>query len=137
MYYDNGEWKQTRICPTNHTWSGSRLIRRSADELDAYMIVGKKDGSIYTYGAGELERWHSSDNGRSWEKSEELIPVPGLLYNNPILVEDAYNSSRTEPDLVAFYGWEGPYSIQPVIDRETDIPTIHRGRAFLLREENI
>lgn len=64
-----------------------------------------------------------------------MVPVKGLLYNNPITVEAAENSSVLEPGLIAFYGWEGPYSIQPAIDRETDIPTVHRGRAFLLREE--
>lgn len=37
---------------------------------------------------------------------------PGRLYNNPRPVE--YPEGRAEQSFLAFYGWEGPGSIQPV-----------------------
>ncbi len=134
LYHENGVWNKTRICGTNHTWSGSRLVRLSETHLAAYLIVGKLEGSIYTYGAGQLEKWISGDNGKTWEKETEYIPDRDLLYNNPMLVEAAEDSSRFLENQMVFYGWKGPYSIQPVIDQETDIPTIHRGHAYLLTE---
>ncbi|MGN0745839.1 MAG: BNR-4 repeat-containing protein [Aristaeellaceae bacterium] len=131
MRYVHGELKITPIAPTNTTWSGCRLYREGED-LVALLICGKTDGSLYTYGAGELEQWRSCDQGDTWRMEKRYVPVEGELYNNPILAEDCANSGVICPGIAAFYGWTGPYSMQPVIDKATDIPIINRGKAYLL-----
>ncbi len=136
FYYfkrEHGELKKILITHTNTTWSGSKILRNRDGSLTAYLIVGKKDGSIYTYGAGELERWDSKDNGDSWTKMADIVPIKDYLYNNPTFVESSTNSGLFLSEYLAFYGWEGPYSIQPVIDKPTDIPIVHRGKAFLMK----
>lgn len=122
------------VCKTNTTWSGCRLLK-CGQSIIAYLIRGEKDGSNYTYGAGEMEKWESLDEGETWHKVKSFTPIEGYLYNNPIIAEDYMNSGLKDSSFVAFYGWEGPYSMQPVIDKETNIPIINRGMAFLLWNE--
>ncbi len=130
----HGAWKRTRITQTNTTWSGCRLYREADGTIVAYLIVGRTDGSLYTYGAGQLERWTSEDDGEHWVFQERYAPDAEDLYNNPIFAEDASHSGRKDSSLVAYYGWTGPYSMQPVIDKKTDIPIINRGKAYLLHD---
>jgi len=135
IFKQQGKWICNNVAKTNTTWSGSRIYKDKDGDIIAYLIAGKKDGSIYTYGAGNLEKWISNDNGNSWNKANDFVPVDDYLYNNPVFAEDANHSGIIYPQFVAFYGWKGPYSMQPVIDRETDIPIINRGMAFLLDKD--
>lgn len=130
MRYVHGELRVSDITTTNTTWSGCRLYR-DGHELVAMLISGKTDGSLYTYGAGELEEWRSSDEGDTWRMARRYVPVEGELYNNPIFAESARSSGVIYPNIMAFYGWVGPYSIQPTIDKKTEIPIKHRGKAYL------
>lgn len=132
VWREQDRWLHTRITETNTTWSGCRLIREPDGVLSAYLIVGKLDGSRYTYGAGELEKWISTDDGRTWVRQQRFVPIEGHLYNNPVVAEDYRHSGVIYSEFIAFYGWEGPYSLQPVIDKETDIPIINRGMAYLI-----
>ena len=131
-----GKWRMFRVCDTNTTWSGCRLAYKDG-VINAYLISGKTDGSIYTYGAGELEKWESFDDGETWKFSKRFVPEKGDLYNNPIIAEDSMNSGRKYSEFIAFYGWTGPYSIQPVIDKKTDIPIINRGKAYLIVNDDL
>ncbi len=137
FWREHGSWLSTRITQTNTTWSGCRLLREADGTLAAYLIVGTLDGSRYTYGAGELEKWVSVDNGHTWSQQNRFVPVEGLLYNNPIVAENYHHSGLSFQEFIAFYGWEGPHSMQPVIDKETDIPIVNRGKAFLLQDDQL
>lgn len=136
MKFRQGKMVITPITGTNTTWSGCRAYR-DGKTLVVLLISGKTDGSLYTYGAGELEKWRSTDDGLTWELEKRFVPSPGDLYNNPIIAESSTNSGVLYSEITAFYGWTGPHSIQPTIDKPTEIPIIHRGKAYLMINDRI
>jgi hypothetical protein len=133
FYYvrrEGGEWTWQPITRTNHTWAGSNLTRRDGSAMTAHLVVGNIDGETLSYGGGEVEEWVSADGGGAWSRSRGLVPVPGLLYNNPRPVELA-DGGELE-DYLLLYGWQGPESIQPAIPGSS-IPR-NRGQAFLCHD---
>jgi len=118
----------TPIIDTNHTWSGCDLRNLGGRKWLAYLIVGSVEGEMLSYGGGDLEEWRSDDDGATWRRVRQLVPEPGLLYNNPCPVVDV--AGGTMADAVLFYGWEGPGSMQPVGAGGTTTTEL-RGKAFL------
>jgi len=98
--------------------------------MTAHLVVGIIDGETLSYGGGEVEEWVSSDGGRSRSPKRRLVPVPGLMYNNPRPV-DLANGGELD-DYLLFYGWQGPESIQPAVRGSQ--PSRNRGQAFLCRD---
>ena len=122
-----GEWLKHPVAETNHTWAGSYLKRGEDSALLAYLVVGSVDGETLSYGGGDIEEWISLDGGASWKMSQRIEPARGLLYNNPRPVEDVDGSEMD--NLLLFYGWKGPGSIQPV-DSASGASRL-RGKAYL------
>jgi hypothetical protein len=134
-----GEWLRTAITRANNTWDGC-MLRWDEGELCAYLVTGDHDGQMLSYGGGTLQEWRSADLGVSWRKQRDLIPEPGLLYNNPRAVERS--TGGTLDGYLVFYGWEGPGGIQvqtgslvsgikPRVELPQDAPIGNRGKAFL------
>ena len=137
-----GRWLKTVVTKANGIWDGCLLQRSETGELLAYLVTGDQDGQTLSYGGGTIEEWRSGDEGASWEKSRYLIPEPGLIYNNPKPIERP--TGATLDGFVAFYGWQGPGSIQvqadsllkdsPYHTELHDAPTGNRGKAYLWRD---
>jgi hypothetical protein len=124
---EGGEWTWQPVTQTNHTWAGSNLTRRNGSTMTAHLVVGGIDGETLSYGGGEVEEWVTTDGGSSWSPKRRLVPVPGLMYNNPRPVELANGGELA--DFLLFYGWQGPESIQP--PAPGGLPPRNRGQAFL------
>ncbi len=114
------------IVATSNTWDGCFLRSCGGEVLEAVLAVGRDPQHRLAYGGGRIEIWRSEDGGAGWRRTERPEPTPGLLYNNPRPVE---RSDGTEvPGALAFFGWEGPGSIEPHRPQE---PRHNQGRAFL------
>lgn len=107
-------WRKTRITKTLHPFNASCLQKNEKGDYIAYMITGSGESLVESdglptemdaYGYGQrVERWISSDDGKSWQLDEDLTPVPGLRYQNVQFVSD--NMKREFDDLFLFYGWK-------------------------------
>ena len=125
--WQDGRWDRSPVAKTNSTWCGCVLYGGKGAESKAYVVSGKGDGEVLAYGGGDLEEWTSTDGGSTWRQTRVLDPEPGLLYNNPRLVEHASGGAADGALLV--FGWEGPKSLcQEVTDPSQ---ARNRGRAFL------
>jgi hypothetical protein len=135
-----GAWARTAVARANNTWDGCLLDRGVSGEWVAYLVTGKHDGQLLSYGGGTLSEWRSTDDGASWHKQRDLIPQPGLIYNNPKAVERS--TGGTLEGYLVFYGWEGPggiqvqtgslvSGIQPRVQLPESAPTGNRGQAYL------
>ena len=122
---DQGQWKQTRICESNHQWNSCYLSRDDKGGLHAYVIVGEgylDGGYMDGHGGGRIEEWVSYDRGDSWKKKRDLTPdskrYSGWRFNNiqPVLRPDG----SAVDGMLIFYGW-----------KDENAP---EARAFLLHE---
>jgi len=133
------KWTRSPVAWMNNTWDGCLLRRSESGKLLAYMATGEHDGQIMSYGGGTVEEWTSMDDGTSWSKVQELVPEPGLLYNNPRPVETS--TGDLMDGFLMLYGWEGPGGIQkqtgsllkdsPYLIELQNAPEGNRGKAFL------
>ena len=123
---ENGQWKQTAICGSNHQWNSGHLARGRDGLLHAYVIVGDgyldSPGPMDKHGGGHLEEWISADDGQSWRKHRDLAPggkqYAGWRFNN---VQPVTRPDGTAVEgMLLFYGWN-----------DMNLP---RARAFLMHE---
>lgn len=126
---DNGRWRQTAICGSNHQWNSGHLARDRDGVLHAYVIVGDgyldSSGLMDKHGGGRLEEWVSADSGKSWRKYRDLMPdgqqYAGWRFNN---VQPVTRPDGTAVEgMLLFYGWN-----------VADHP---EARAFLVHEDNL
>ena len=129
VYRQGQTWQKAPVAETNNTWNGCLLSRSADSVLTAHVIVGRDYGELHHYGGGDLEEWVSADDGATWLRKAVIAPDPGLLYNNPRAVE--YATGGMVDDVLLFFGWEGPGSIDP--DRRPGAQPRNRGRAYLWR----
>ena len=125
--HDGGGWEKHPIVETNHTCSGSHLAMDRDSALHSYLTVGGVDGETLSYGGGNIEEWVSENGGLSWKLNQQLVPEPGLLYNNPRPIENV--DGGIMDGLLLLYGWEGPGSIQA--NDSASGKSILRGKAYL------
>jgi len=140
----HGKWEKTIVAPSNHQWNSCHIQLDKNGIYHAYIVTGK--GYVHTgwegdqklgltkylntggymdkHGGGKIEEWISADNGRSWEKLQELTPdqlkYPGWKFNN---VQPVTNPDGSIVDgILLFYGW-----------KHKDDP---KAKAFLLIEKD-
>jgi hypothetical protein len=126
--YDKNEWRKTVIAPSNHRWNSNYVKLDKEGVLHAYLIVSKRkskrpEGKMDSYGGGNIEEWHSNDNGNTWTKIQELAPkdpeFEGWNYNNVQPVKD--RMGNTIDGMLIFYGW-----------KDSEVPA---AKAFLWHED--
>jgi hypothetical protein len=125
--WDGRQWRQSRIVSTDNTWNAARIVRVADSQIVADLVVGEGKGEECFYGGGELERWASDDNGTSWHRQCHFVPQPGLLYNNPMPVQQA--AGGWLPDGFVLYGWQGPGGVWALPEYATE--NRNRGQAWL------
>jgi hypothetical protein len=125
-----GRWEMIPVAETNSTWSGCLLRGGREGRLVAYVVSGSEYGELYDYGGGDLVEWISTDDGSSWTRGRTLAPEPGLLYNNPRMVD--LSTGGFMDDAVLFFGWAGPGSLNQTARRNPQAGG--RGKAFLWRD---
>ena len=123
---ENGRWKQTAICESNHQWNSGHLAKDEDGLLHAYVIVGDgyldSPGPMDKHGGGRPEEWISTDSGNSWRKYRDLVPDgeqnAGWRFNNiqPVTRPDG----TAVEGMLLFYGWNDAHSAE--------------ARAFLVHE---
>ncbi len=122
---ENGQWRQTEICRSNHNWNGCYLSPGTDGTIHAYLIVGEgylEGGYMDGRGGGGIEEWTSDDKGNTWKKRRDLTPdrkrYPGWRFNHiqPVVQPDG----EIVDGMLLFYGW-----------KDEDAPT---GKGFLLHE---
>ncbi len=126
--YEDGQWKQTVIRPSNHQWNSSHIALDKKGNYHAYLIVGfegetyfETSGKMANHGGGRIEEWVSKDNGNTWNLARDLTPTM------PEYQDFRFSNIQpvTEPDgsivdgLFLFYGYPD----------KADNPT---GTAFLM-----
>ena len=77
---EDGQWRQSKICPSNHNWNGCYLSHGSDGVFHAYLITGKgylEGGYMDGRGGGSIEEWISEDPGDTWSKRRDLTPDNG------------------------------------------------------------
>lgn len=108
---ENGQWRQTRICDSNHNWNGAHLAHGADGVIHAYLITGEGylEGEYMDQrGGGRIEEWVSEDNGNTWKKKRDLTPdkkrYPGWRFNNiqPVRRPDG----SIVDGMLLFYGWK-------------------------------
>ena len=122
---ENGQWRQTEICRSNHNWNGCHLSQGTDGTIHAYLIVGEgylEGGYMDERGGGGIEEWISEDKGNTWKKNRDLTPdrerYPGWRFNH---IQPVVRPNGEIVDgMLLFYGW-----------KDNDLPT---ARAFLLHE---
>ena len=119
-------WASTPVAPLNNTWDGNLLVRGKPGEVTAIVTTGDHDGGSLHYGGGTLEAWASTDAGSSWTFSESFTPRPGMICNNPKMVERS--SGGLLGGYLTFFGWEGPGGLTRDIDKSAGH---NRGCAYL------
>ncbi|MFQ5811124.1 MAG: BNR-4 repeat-containing protein, partial [Armatimonadota bacterium] len=97
-----GGWQKTPMAKTNSTWCGCLLRGDDGGHLTAHVASGKGDGEVLDYGGGDLEEWTSADRGVTWTHARTLDPEPGLLYNNPRVIERP--TGDVVEDFILFFG---------------------------------
>jgi len=133
-------WSCTPVCTMNNTWDGCLLGPVDDGVQTAYIVSGDHRGETCMYGGGTVEVWRSGGAGGNWERVGELVPEPGLLYNNPKPVERSTGGEMR--GYLALYGWEGPGGIQVTGASASAVSHLHqgpvpqgnRGRAYLWNE---
>jgi len=123
---EDGEWALTPVADSNIPWSSS-LFRQGDDGLRVYLVRGGPYGETVPYGGGTVQEWASPDGGHSWEQIDRLVPVEGLIYNNPRWVQ-RLNGEPVE-DMITLFGWKGPGGIHET--HGTKAGPRNRGQAFL------
>ena len=114
-------WSRTPVASLNNTWSANWLIPRD-DRIDALLTRGPADGSLLPYGGGQVERWHSSDGGDTWQRDGVFMPDEDLICNNPRPVSTSHGGQLENSYTV--FGWEGPHGL-------TKESGLNKGQAFL------
>jgi len=79
-HWQAGEWRTTVITQSDHNYDmGSLWI----DGKDWMLIAPTQDGPQLHGGGGEIEKWISKDNGKSWSKAQ-LITTGSRFNHNYI-----------------------------------------------------
>ena len=115
VYYEDGEWKKTKVARTSHYFNAAMLDRNRDGDFRALLIVGdgeaKKDNrhedirNLNRYGWGDrVEEWISKDGGATWKLSRDITPVEGYRYQNIKRVSTGIGESSNE--IFLFYGWQ-------------------------------
>ena len=108
---EDGQWKKTPVCASNHQWNSGHLSRDAEGVLHAYVVVGEgylEGGYMDRHGGGIIEEWISRDKGTTWKKRRELTPdpnrYPGWRFNNvqPVVRPDG----SFVDGMLLFYGWK-------------------------------
>lgn len=120
-------WQRCPLAETDSTWSASRLLVGSDGTMVAWLVVGRGKGEECFYGGGTLQQWRSLDGGESWACLGDVVPEPGLLYNNPQPVVRPDGGELD--DAFVLYGWRGPGGVWSTDDVPRE--TANRGRAYL------
>ena len=150
VQYHNGKWAYNVIAPSNHQWNSCHIQLDKDGIYHAFLVVGDNyiqtnwvegkqseepilnenseylntGGFMDRHGGGKIEKWISSDEGRTWEKFRELTPThdkfSGWRYNNiqPVTHPDG----TVVEGMIMFYGWK---------DRDTP-----DAKAFLVIEDD-
>ena len=121
-----GAWVMTPVADSNIPWS-SCLFRRGGEGLGAYLVRGGPYGETVPYGGGTVEEWASADGGDTWAPVGRIVPVEGLIYNNPRWVQRT--DGEPVDDMLILFGWEGPGGI--LQSHGTKPGPRNRGQAFL------
>ena len=95
--WDGSQWVVSDITTTDSMWDMGQAIFPHVDgQVDVYLIAGGSvtaAGERTTYGrtGGDLQHWHSSDNGKTWAKVKDVIAFTktGRLFNCPLEVVNA------------------------------------------------
>lgn len=67
--WDGGRWIDSTICSTDHNYDMGSLYL----EVDAWRVyIPAVKGPQPYHGGGELAIWQSTDQGHSWEKSQQI-----------------------------------------------------------------
>lgn len=126
---ENGRWRQTVICGSNHQWNSGHLAWDRHGVLHAYIITGagylESSGAMDKHGGGRIEEWISRDRGKSWRKRRDLAPkgeqYASWRFNN---VQPVTRPDGTAIEgMLLFYGW-----------KDKDLPG---AKAFLLHEARL
>ena len=122
---ENGQWRQTRICDSNHNWNGAYLVHGADGVVRAYVITGTgylEGGYMDGRGGGNIEEWISEDKGNTWRMNRNLTPdrkrYPAWRFNHiqPVVRPNG----KIVDGMLLFYGW-----------KDDESPT---AKAFLLHE---
>ncbi len=117
----DGEWIRTPLAKTGHPFNSTHLESRADGSYRALLIAGdgeaNEKGEMNRYGWGDrVEEWQSDTDGRTWRRTRDLTPQPGLRYQSVKSVRGQDGEPRT--DLFLYYAWKGEEA----------------GRAFLVDE---
>lgn len=105
--FENGKWRQTLICKSGHEWNCACMYKEDG-VLNAYLLTGARLNSFMDkHGGGKIEKWTSSDQGRSWVKKHDVFskesPYANWRFNNIKPLVDARGNVRK--GMFIFYGW--------------------------------
>lgn len=108
---ERGQWRQTKICGSNHNWNGGYLTHGSNGVVRAYLITGEgylEGGYMHNRGGGRIEEWVSTDGGDRWTRIRDLTPdpvqYPGWRFNN---IQPVNHPDGTGVDgMLLCYGWK-------------------------------
>lgn len=107
----DGQWSQTAIAPSNHSWNGAHLESRPDGSWRALLVGGgpelDPDQRMDKHGGGRVEEWISRDDGHTWERLRDLTPdsgqFPDWRFNNIRPVTHPGGSPL--PGWYVCYGW--------------------------------
>jgi hypothetical protein len=100
--WDGKSWVISDITTTDSMWDlGPAIFPNTDDSIEVYLIAGGSvtvEGERTTNGrwGGDLQKWKSSDHGKSWVKVEDVITFEktGRLFNSPLEVVNAHPDGK-------------------------------------------
>jgi hypothetical protein len=108
--YEDGDWLKVPITRTPHPFNASYLCRSEKGQYQAYLVGGDEESipkpNMDRYGWGDrIELWSSQD-GKTWNLSKDLTPVPGLKYQNVQFILGG--NGEPSRNGILFYAWDTP-----------------------------
>lgn len=69
IHWKNGQWHTTRVCTSTHNYDMGSLYIQG----DHWQIIGPTEAGPQPWGSGgEMARWESRDEGKTWKKTQQL-----------------------------------------------------------------